>query len=194
MGAFRREQGHPRDASGSARQAAGEHGRDGAELSNRNNRSRERKMARPTKLDDLVSKRIVTAIAKGLPRDTAAKLAGVAPSTLYLWLRKGAEGERPYSEFSCTLKKAEAEGEAELVAVIREAGKSSWQACAWLLERRRPQRWALRRERERDKPMTKAEADRLVAEAGALAWAPEGTTHERIAIAESVVAALKSGL
>jgi len=148
-------------------------------------------MARPTKLDDLLSKRIVMAIAKGLPRDTAAKLAGIAPSTLYLWLRKGDAGEEPFSEFSDALKRAEAEGEAELVAIIREAGKTSWQACAWLLERRRPARWAVRRERA-EKPISKDEADRLLAEAGALAMSKQGTVAEQISMVESMLAALRS--
>lgn len=148
-------------------------------------------MARPTKLDDLVSKRIVNAIAKGLPRDTAAKLAGIAPSTLYLWLRKGDAGEEPFSEFSDALKRAEAEGEAELVAIIREAGKTSWTACAWLLERRRPARWALRRERS-EKAVSKEEADRLLAEAGVLALSKQGSVTEQISMLESLISALRS--
>lgn len=102
-------------------------------------------MPRPSKLDDLTTQRIVGAVKKGLPRDTAAKLAGIVPSTLFLWLKKGREGDPEYSEFSDRVSAAEAFGEEELVAVLRGHAKNSWQACAWLLERRRPKVWGLRK-------------------------------------------------
>ncbi len=105
-------------------------------------------MARPTKLNDITERKILDATGKGLPRDTVAKLAGIEPSTLYLWLRKGRAGDPEYSEFSASVKRAEAQGEAELVATIRAASSDSWQAAAWLLERRRPERWGQRRHAE----------------------------------------------
>ena len=103
-------------------------------------------MGRPTKLDDLKAKRIVDAVAEGLPRDTAAKLARIAPSTLYSWLSRGEDGEAPYAELLERVKEAEAQGEQELVKRIRSASVETWQAAAWLLERRRPEAYALRRE------------------------------------------------
>lgn len=118
-------------------------------------------MGRPTKLlDDLVTKRIVDAVAQGLPRDTAAKLARVAPSTFYGWLARGRLGEAPYLEFLERVREAEAKGEAELVERIRAAARQSWSAAAWLLERRRPARWALRRG-ERDERTTVPALDGL---------------------------------
>lgn len=100
---------------------------------------------RPTKLDDLTAQRIVAAVKKGLPRDTAAKLAGVVPSTLFAWLKKGREGHPTYQEFADRVRAAEAFGEEELVGILRGHAASSWQACAWLLERRRPQAWGARK-------------------------------------------------
>jgi hypothetical protein len=39
------------------------------------------------------------------------------------------------------IKKAESEAEANLVSDIKEAGKDSWQALAWILERKHKDRW-----------------------------------------------------
>ncbi len=117
---------------------------------------------RPTKLDDLTAQRIVDATAKGLPRDTCAKLARIHPATLYDWLRRGRAGESPYAELSDRIKEAEAKGEAELVDLIRDvAKKGTWVAAAWLLERRRPGRYALRRAAQ--EPAVPAAGDRLAA-------------------------------
>jgi hypothetical protein len=99
----------------------------------------------PTKLNDISAQRVIASVKKGLPRDTSAKLAGVAPSTLALWLKKGREGDPVYSDFSERVREAEAHGEAELVGLMRDHSRSSWQACAWLLERRRPQTWGARK-------------------------------------------------
>lgn len=117
-------------------------------------------MARPTRLDDVTAQRIIGAIAKGLPRDTAAKLGAIAPTTLYQWLARGRDGEEPYAQFLQRVKRAEAEAEDEMVARVRDAAATTWQAAAWWLERRRPQRWALRKVEARDaKPSDLAPTD-----------------------------------
>lgn len=132
---------------------------------------------RPSKLDDLTAHRVIASVKKGLPRDTAAKLAGVVPSTLFLWLKKGREGDPNYSDFSDRVREAEAFGEAELVGLMRDHSKSSWQACAWLLERRRPQVWGAR----------KYEAP-VAAPSVLNATSPE----ERVSLLESMLAAERS--
>lgn len=101
-------------------------------------------MGRPTLLDDLRAKRIVDAIAAGASRSAAAEAANVDRSTLMQWLRKGRLGEdQRYVDFLHRVKVAEAQAENELIAVIRTAAPKSWQAAAWLLERRQPKRYAL---------------------------------------------------
>ena len=102
-------------------------------------------MGRPSKLDDLTAKRIVDAIARGLPRRTAARIANVVPSTLALWLQKGRAGDPNYSDFSDRVKAAEARGEDEIVQLLRGHAKTSWQACAYLLDRRNPKDWVLKK-------------------------------------------------
>ena len=126
-------------------------------------------MGRPSKLDDLTAQKVINAVAKGLPRDTAARLARVAPSTLFLWLAKGRDGDAEYSEFSDRVRAAEAEGEVEIVGMLRGHAANSWQACAWLLERRHPKAWALKKLEAQGVAVTEQEAEKLAADLKALA-------------------------
>jgi hypothetical protein len=74
--------------------------------------------------------------------ETAAAFAGVHKSTLYEWLKKGAKSKSGiYKEFSDAVKKALAEAEVRDVAIISQAAKESWQASAWRLERKFPDKW-----------------------------------------------------
>ena len=41
------------------------------------------------------------------------------------------------------MRRGEAEGEARLVAVVNRASERHWQAGAWILARRHPERWGL---------------------------------------------------
>jgi len=101
-------------------------------------------MGRPTLLDDTIAHRICAALAAGNTRSTAARAAGIGWSTLKTWLARGRHGEEPFAAFLAQVKKAEADGEAELVATIRAGATRTWQCAAWLLERRFPRRWARR--------------------------------------------------
>lgn len=102
---------------------------------------------RPSKLTPEVQERLVSAIRQGLKYDTACALAGISYYTMRNWVIAG-EGAADgiYFNFLTALKKAEAEAEQDLVKSIKDAGKREWQANAWILERRHPERWA-RRER-----------------------------------------------
>lgn len=102
-------------------------------------------MARTTKLDDLVSQRIVNAIADGNRIEVAAQLAHVDPRTVYAWMARGKrlDGE-PYDQFYQKVKAARAEAEGLMVQIVRQAAAKTWQAAAWYLERRYPKHWALR--------------------------------------------------
>ena len=99
-------------------------------------------MARPTKLDDLTQRRITDALKAGNTRANAARMAAIAPSTLRDWERRGESGDPEFSAFSAAVKKADAEAEAAMVAVIHGAAQTgTWQAAAWFLERRRHRAW-----------------------------------------------------
>jgi transposase len=126
-------------------------------------------MALPKLLDDLVTKRIVEAVRGGASRTAAAEAARVARSTLHLWLQRGGAGEEPYASFTARVREAEGELEKELVTTIKNHSVNTWQAAAWMLERKFQKRWALRRDQQdRATPLTPEEQDRLIAEAAKL--------------------------
>lgn len=72
-------------------------------------------------------------------RDIAAYL-GVAPQTFSRWINHpSTENQRELCE---AMKKGEVERKAALVMRVMEASDKSWQAAAWLLERKYPQEYA----------------------------------------------------
>jgi hypothetical protein len=106
-----------------------------------------RKMARPSKLTDKVCDDIVTHIKAGNYPATAAGMAGIGESTFYQWKKWGRERKSgKFVEFLEKIKKAENFGEALRVKIILESAidKGNWQAAAWYLERRYPDRWGRR--------------------------------------------------
>lgn len=110
-------------------------------------------MARPTKLTDQKQSVICEALRKGHTHVTAAHLASITDRTFYNWMERGenprrrkSDGEpykddRPFVQFFQAVKKAEAEGEKVLVDRIHAHSVEKWQAGAWILERRHPERW-----------------------------------------------------
>ena len=74
-----------------------------------------------------------------LDKDIAAYL-GVAPQTYSTWINHPrTDNQRELAE---ALKRAEVERKRELVGRIEAASDKSWQAAAWLLERKYPQEYA----------------------------------------------------
>lgn len=91
---------------------------------------------------------ILSAIKAGLQMNEAAALAGVARSTVYEWLDQAKQERRgdPYvrterTDFADQLRMNVATFQLDTVEMIRAHGKDSWQALAWLLERRFPKVW-----------------------------------------------------
>ena len=95
-------------------------------------------MGRPSKLTPERSRAITGALRAGATREMAARSAGIHPSTMFAWLAKGRAATRgAYHEFQEEVKRAEARNGIEALVVVRQAAKDgSWQAAAWLLERR----------------------------------------------------------
>jgi hypothetical protein len=99
-------------------------------------------MSRPTKLTPHRHDKIVAAIRAGSYAEVAARAANIAPSTYYLWLERGKNGEQPFLEFLEAVREAEAQAELEAVTVIRGAARAGdWRAAQSYLERRHPSRW-----------------------------------------------------
>lgn len=133
-------------------------------------------MGRPTKLDDLLAKRIVDAVSCGLPWKLAAQAAGIGWSTLKEWKAKGRAGEAPYAAFLARLEEAEAKHAHAAMAMIMAAATDPkhWTAAAWALERRHPELFALKRVIEPEAEAVKEQA------------------ADDLEVARSVVAALES--
>jgi len=94
---------------------------------------------RPSKLTPKTRAKICAAIRKGATREIAAAAGGVHPDSLNEWLKQGRNPDAAprYSVFSAAIKLAEADNALRALAVIEAAGiDGSWQAAAWMLERR----------------------------------------------------------
>lgn len=100
---------------------------------------------RPTKFNPEVCQRILDAIKNGATYHQAAEAGGVNYTTFLKWKQTGEKAESGvYREFYNNIKKAEEGGENQLLQNIINAGKlpQHWQANAWILERRHPDRWS----------------------------------------------------
>jgi hypothetical protein len=98
-------------------------------------------MSRKTKLTPEAQEKILRHLRIGAYVETAAAAAGISRDTFYDWLKRGANGKAPYAEFSAAVDQALAESEARDLATILAASKTQWQAAAWRLERRFPDRY-----------------------------------------------------
>lgn len=79
----------------------------------------------------------------------ASQAAGITRQTFYRWIRQGKEDkEGIYFDFYQAVEVAKAEGEVALLGVIKKASSRAWTAAAWMLERSRPQRWALHKAKD----------------------------------------------
>jgi transposase len=113
------------------------------------------KAGRPTLATEEVCSRVIALIQAGNYIETAASSVGISKSTLFLWLKRGARERRRmertgtkankrelrFVEFSDAIERAQAESETTDVLLIGKAAMSVWQAAAWRLERKHPDRW-----------------------------------------------------
>ena len=107
------------------------------------------KIGRPTKLTPGLKEVLITALSSGCYRATAAAHAGISTPTLYKWLETGEADlehgrDTDHADLRMAVIKAEADAEQEALQNIREQSKQQWQASAWFLERKWPNRWGRR--------------------------------------------------
>lgn len=87
-----------------------------------------------------VQEQVLTALKAGNTRRASCGYAGVSEDTFARWL-----DIQP--DFAEQVKKAEADAEVRHVAnIAKAAGKGTWQASAWWLERKQYQDWRRRDE------------------------------------------------
>ena len=99
-------------------------------------------MARPSKLTLKVQADVVAALQAGATHRMAADFAGIDVATMQRWL---ADPRPAFREFCDAVKGAEAKGDVASLAIIQQAARGgTWQAAAWLLERRHPAEYGRR--------------------------------------------------
>lgn len=117
-------------------------------------------MAKEKCTQDAIKQAVMIKRAGALDKDIAAVI-GVHPSTLSHWVNSPrTENQRQLRQ---ALKEAEAEYKGNLLKMIyNQAVKGTWQAAAWLLERKYPDEYARRERREErtDAPAPVFEFDR----------------------------------
>ena len=103
----------------------------------------------PRLLTPAVQKTICKAIETGAKLEIAARAAGIGARTLDEWLKHGRDelqadpdASGPCAAFVSKVMIASAKNEQELIGIIRKEAPKTWQAAAWLLERKFPQRYA----------------------------------------------------
>ena len=113
----------------------------------------------PTKITPEIIEKLRSALATGCYVETAAGHAEIDRTTFQAWVKRGAKerdhrakGGRPrkreelFYQLSIVIEKAIADAELTSLARINKAGRDgAWQADAWRLERRSPDRWGRRR-------------------------------------------------
>ena len=113
--------------------------------------------------------KIVEAVRAGAYIETASAFAGIDKASLYAWMKRGnAQTKGIYREFLNAIEKAFADSELRDIMNIGNAAKENWQASAWRLERRFPDRWG-RKE--------KINVDANVKHSGEVALKEEHTQH-----------------
>jgi len=97
-------------------------------------------MAKP-KLTPEIQKEIGNNIKLGMPLKFAAEAAGICEKTFYLWMEKGEnEGKGKYHDFFVYCNNCKSIGvKLHLTLITKAANEGSWQASAWILERRHPE-------------------------------------------------------
>jgi transposase len=114
-----------------------------------------KKTGRPTLLDDERLEAITNALRNGAYIEHAAQAAGINPSTYHLWMDRGRterdrrraglkadSNETKYLEFLEAVEKAQSEAAVDLLGEIaNHARNGTWQAAAWILERKFPRQW-----------------------------------------------------
>jgi N-acetylmuramoyl-L-alanine amidase len=96
------------------------------------------KIGRPFKISEMYILLLEKAFGVGMTKTLACQHAGISTSTFYTWMSRGRDEDNTiYSELYLRVKKAESNHALANLAIIQNAAKSgTWQASAWLIERR----------------------------------------------------------
>ena len=101
------------------------------------------KKSTPKLTEELIEK-LALVIRHGAYIETAAAFCGIHKDSLYRWLKiaAGDEATELHHQLNDALKRALADAEIRDLSVITKAAQEGiWQAAAWRLERKHPERW-----------------------------------------------------
>jgi hypothetical protein len=84
---------------------------------------------------------LVEILSRGISINAACGYVGISRGSFYKW-----KSEHP--EFENAINGSKFQLEARLLTQIEDQGGADWRALAWILERRYPQDWSLKRELE----------------------------------------------
>lgn len=102
-------------------------------------------MARRPKLTEKAIEDICTGIRLLATYDLACKYAGVGYSTFRDWMAQARNGKPGLPQkLAESVAKAEGDAAIKCLLIIQKAAPITWQAAAWLLERRYPEIYARR--------------------------------------------------
>lgn len=106
---------------------------------------KQRKVGRKTKLNENLIQEAEKLIRLGNYTTVVTQYLGIHQSTWYNWMQEGEEAKTGLKrEFFERIKKAESFAEIKNVQQIQKASEDNWQASAWYLERKFPERWGKR--------------------------------------------------
>ncbi len=94
-----------------------------------------------SKLTPEIQKEIGNNIKLGMPLKFAAEAAGISEKTFYLWMNQGEKDEKgKFHDFFIHCNNCKSVGvKLHLSLITKAANEGSWQASAWILERRHPE-------------------------------------------------------
>lgn len=99
-------------------------------------------MGRKTKLTKKLINDAEKLIKLGNYNTTVCQYLGIHQSTWYKWLQEGEQAKSGLKrEFFDRIKSAESHAEIRNVQLIQQSANDTWQAAAWYLERKFPDRW-----------------------------------------------------
>ena len=103
--------------------------------------SKKKPQGRPSKKIPKYVEPLLENLRSGMSYDAACSLANLSRSTVEKWRQND-------EDFNAEFEAAIDYAEAVMIKEIKRLGneKSDWRAIAWLLERRLPERWSLKRE------------------------------------------------
>ena len=103
-------------------------------------------IGRPSKLTDILVKEICQYISDGNTFERACRLSNISDSVFYSWKARGEkEKEGKFADFLEATLKAGEQFKQTNINIIQEAAKDgTWQAAAWLLERKHPEEFGRR--------------------------------------------------